>query len=205
MADGMGGHAGGALASALALQVLLARVGAGGLTEAVHDANRAVWERAATDPEAVGMGTTVCAMTFAGGARPSAEVANVGDSRAFLYRGGILEQITVDHSLVAELERSGALTAEQARRHPHRNVITRALGLAAEVEVDRFQLEVEEGDRYLLCSDGLTNAVEPSDVVDHLREEADPQAAAGSLVQLANAAGGRDNVTVVIVDVTTLR
>lgn len=200
VADGMGGHAGGEVASQVALEALRAGIGAG-LVDAARAANRAVIDRAGADPALRGMGTTLCAMAVVTGAAPTVEVVNVGDSRAYLLRDGDLSQITEDHNLVAQLEREGRITAEEARVHPQRNIITRVLGNDPDVEVDTFPIDPYRGDRFLLCSDGLFNEVTPDAIADVLRHRREPQAAADELVRRALDGGGRDNITVVVVDV----
>jgi protein phosphatase len=202
VADGMGGHAAGDVASQTAVTSLRANAAAVGLVEAVRLANRAVLEQADRDAALRGMGTTITAaapVEVDGGTQ--LEVVNVGDSRAYLFRDGELHQLTEDHSLVAELEREGRITAAEARVHPQRNIVTRVLGNEPEVEVDAFPLDPFTGDRLLLCSDGLFNEVDERDIVHVLAHEHEPVAAAGALVDLANRAGGRDNITVVVIDV----
>ena len=209
VADGMGGHRGGEVASLVASEVVasgVADLGPQRLDDAVRRANGAVIDRALGDPDLAGMGTTLTALAAVSGADGDAEVlvlVNVGDSRTYRLAAGAsaVEQLTTDHSLVAEWEREGRITAEQAATHPHRNVITRALGIDEDVEVDRWELAPTVGDRYLLCSDGLTNELDDDAIAAVLVGTADPQVAADELVARANAAGGRDNVTVVVVDV----
>jgi serine/threonine protein phosphatase PrpC len=200
VADGMGGHAAGEIASRVAVEAL--RTSAGdGLVEAVRVANRAVLDRAAEDPALRGMGTTMCALALVEGEPPQVLVVNVGDSRAYLYRDGELQQLTDDHNLVAELEREGRITREEALVHPQRNIITRVLGNDPDVEVDEFPVDVFRGDRFLICSDGLFNEVRDDAIADVLRTKKGPQEAADELVRRANAGGGRDNISVVVVDV----
>ena len=206
VADGMGGHRGGEVASDVAVRTLVEEFDGGspeGLRAAVERANRAVVAHAEDDPTVKGMGTTVCALAAVSvDGQELLAAVNVGDSRLYLCRReGGLEQVTEDHSLVATLERQGQLTAEEAAVHPHRNILTRALGIDAKVLVDLFELRPLGGDRYLLCSDGLFNEVSEPVIEETLRELADPQEAADRLVQMANAAGGRDNISVVVVDV----
>ena len=208
VADGMGGHQSGEVASALAIQELVSRLSSDGVGDATlpsagrHDAlmQRVVQEanaevnRAATRPETRGMGTTLTSALLVG---TDLFVAHVGDSRAYLLRKGKLRQITQDHSWVAEEVSRGALTPEQARDHPRKNVLTRALGIAASVQVDTMRVELEEGDVLLLCSDGLNSLVTDDEIGSALSKN-DPQEACGSLVELANSHGGHDNITVVI-------
>ena len=198
VADGMGGHAAGEVASRVAVEALQASAGTG-IVEAVRLANQAVMDRADADPSLRGMGTTLCALAL--GTDGQVEIVNVGDSRAYLFRDGALVQVTEDHNLVAQLEREGRLTAEEARVHPQRNIITRVLGNDPDVEVDVFPVDAFRGDRFLLCSDGLFNEIEDDAISDVLRNHRPPQEAADELVRRANAAGGRDNITIVVVDV----
>lgn len=209
VADGMGGHRGGEVASEVAIDALRDRFVArttDALVDAVQEANEAVVTRANGDSELKGMGTTLCAL-----ARVQLEdgeeclaIVNVGDSRAYLLKAGETElvQISEDHSLVATLERGGQLTREEAAVHPQRNILTRALGIDQRVLVDSFQLLPVRGDRYLLCSDGLFNEVDEATIGQILHDATDLTAAAEQLVDLANAGGGRDNISVVIVEVT---
>ncbi|HLG66731.1 MAG TPA: Stp1/IreP family PP2C-type Ser/Thr phosphatase [Acidimicrobiales bacterium] len=207
VADGMGGHAGGEVAAQVAVAALAARFGreptAAGLRAAVADANRAVWQRSQLDPELRGMGTTLTAMALVGAPDGSdvLALANVGDSRAYLFSENRLTQVTADHSLAAEKVRHGEMTEAQAAVHPHRHILTRALGVTDQVEVDLWELRVRTGDRVLLCSDGLSNEVAPDEISEVLATVPDPAAAAGVLVARANEHGGSDNVTVVVVDV----
>jgi len=199
VADGMGGHQAGEVASAEAVRSLLAALRSGRpVGEAIGAANRTVFERATADLDLRGMGTTLTAAVFDGA---QLRIGHVGDSRAYLWRASTLRQITRDHSLVAELIELGELTPEQAEADPRRSMITRALGIGAEVEVDVVDLPVEPGDRLLLCSDGLTTMVRDADIEQVLSRHSDPARAADVLVAAANLAGGEDNVTVVVADV----
>jgi protein phosphatase len=201
VADGMGGHRGGEVASWTAIEALRAAVAHGKpVHEAITTANTAVLEKAADEPELAGMGTTMTVLVPAGPA--SLLIGHVGDSRAYLLRGDVMQRVTEDHSLVEELVREGRLTAEQAESHPQRAIITRALGVDDDVEVDLYTITVRDGDRVVLCSDGLTTMVRDRDVERIARGEQDPQRAAEALVDAANAAGGEDNITVVVVDVS---
>jgi PPM family protein phosphatase len=207
VADGMGGHRGGEVASHLAVEVLgeqFAEPTVDSLLAAVVEANRAVYERALGDPDLRGMGTTLCVLAPVdedGSDDDLVAVVNVGDSRAYLYRDGELTQLTEDHSLVAEMERDGRLTSEEAATHPQRNIVTRALGIDPEVDVDTFQVVPYEGDRFLLCSDGLFDMIDDDRIAATMRRLADPTDCAQELVRLANESGGRDNITVLVVDV----
>lgn len=213
VADGMGGHQAGEVAAEVAVATIqshLAEHGPAALAGAVVDANSAVIDRASTGPDMAGMGTTVTAMTLVAGATPDGSddvlvLANVGDSRTYLLPAGTsrLVQISEDHSLVATLERQGQLTAAEAAVHPQRNIITRALGVDPVVLVDTWDLLPVAGDRYVLCSDGLTNEVSDDVIASVLVQFDDPVAAAGELVRLANEGGGRDNITVAVLDVVS--
>jgi len=199
VADGMGGHRGGEVASATALESLRASIARGALIDdAIVSANESVIDRADVDPDLRGMGTTITALWIRG---DESLIGHVGDSRAYLLRGGTLTQITEDHSFVEELVREGRLTPEQAEVHPQRSIITRALGIDRHVDVDVYRVQLRAGDRVLLCSDGLTSMVRASEIATILQRNSDPNAAAAALVDAANEAGGEDNVTAVIIDV----
>src|SRR5215471_4771833 len=201
LADGMGGHQGGEVASATALEALRAAVRAGRpLRDAVLDANDAVYRKSLTDEALAGMGTTLTAGTMAAG--NTLILAHVGDSRAYLLRDGALRRVTTDHSHVQELVDEGQLTNDEAAVHPLRNIVTRALGLDPTVEVDVYPVELHVDDRVVLCSDGLTDMVHEDAIEAELRREPDPTVCARKLVDRANAAGGVDNITVVVVAVT---
>lgn len=197
VADGMGGHVGGEVASATALEAAMAANG--DVIERAEVANRAVIARAADEPHLEGMGTT---LTLAIVSDDSVELGHIGDSRAYILRGGQLAQLTTDHSLVAEMISSGELDPAEAQHHPYRNVITRAIGLAEKVAVDRVREDLRQGDRLLLCTDGLTNMVEPARIQELLEEKSHPTEAAWALIEAANAAGGFDNISTVVVHVT---
>ena len=202
VADGMGGHGSGDLASRIAIEDMSACVElrplfAEAVLTALEHANRHITER----DEANRMGTTatgLAALETAGG--DHLMVFNVGDSRVYRLSGGRLEQLTVDHSEVQELVLAGVITKEQARTHPRRNVVTRALGSDASMMPDHWLLPAIGGDRYLVCSDGLFSEL-PDEVILPLLAAGTPQQAADALVSAANDAGGRDNVTVVVVDI----
>ena len=198
VADGMGGHRAGEVASATALEGLRLAVDSGSsIGDAVGRANSAVWDKASSDTQLAGMGTTLTAAWSDG---TTLTVAHVGDSRAYLLRADTLQRVTVDHSLVEELIRDGRLTEEQAAVHPQRSIITRALGIDSSVAVDVYSLVLQPNDRVMICSDGLTSMVRPGAITEILRREADPTAAANALVDAANEAGGEDNITVVVLD-----
>ena len=201
VADGMGGAQAGEVASRLAAAPFREFHEADELDpeqrlEAIiQEANRRIFERAQTDTQASGMGTTVTASLVG---ENQLSIGHVGDSRAYRIRGGALEQLTEDHSLVADLVRSGRLSPEEADIHPQRSVITRALGTDPEVDVDTFTVDVETDDVFLLCSDGLTTMVEDDRILAVVRDAKSLEHAARSLVKEANRRGGEDNVTVVL-------
>src|SRR3990170_8231433 len=200
--DGMGGARAGEIAAGLAAAALeeagSETRGAEGVEALIVEANRRIWERSLADPETAGMGTTVTA-ALVDAAQGNVAIGHVGDSRAYLLRNGVLEQLTTDHSLVAELVESGVLTPEEAERHPQRSAITRALGTEPTVEVEVLTIAPEPGDLFLLCSDGLPTMVSDEEIAAALQAaERAPAAAAEALVARANARGGEDNVTVVL-------
>lgn len=210
VADGMGGHAAGDVASSLAVATLARaagedqRLSAGDVLAAVEEANRRILAEAEGGRE--GMGTTlalVAAVASEEAGADSLALVNIGDSR--IYRlppdGGQLEQMTQDHSVVAELLAAGEITADEARTHPERNAITRVLGLHAGAEVDHWTRRAVPGERFLLCSDGLVNELGDDEIGEVLRTTGSPSAAAERLLERALDAGAVDNVSVVIVDV----
>jgi serine/threonine protein phosphatase PrpC len=200
VADGMGGHRGGEVASHTAIESLRTSMARGlALNDAIVEANNAVIDKASSDPELHGMGTTLTAVMPVGG--DQLLIGHVGDSRAYLLHEGTLTRITDDHSLVEELVRAGRLTPEQAESHPQRAIITRALGVDLDVDVDVYTIEVVPGDRVMLCSDGLTTMIRERDVERIIRGEQEPQRAADALVRAANEAGGEDNTTVLVLDI----
>ncbi len=206
VADGVGGHAGGETASLMAVETL-ARDYAGKrssieLTAAVHHANTVIWEKSLSDTSLRGMGTTLCALALiVTDGSENLAVVNVGDSRAYVMVSGHLRQITQDHSLVEEMVRGGELSPQEAAIHPKRHIVTRALGIEPDVKVDLWEVAPHAGERYLLCSDGLTNEVSDSEMASVLTRDADPTQAARQLVSLARAHGGSDNITAVIIDI----
>jgi serine/threonine protein phosphatase PrpC len=204
VADGMGGHRAGEIASRIAVEELLAsaprRVDAKALARAVRSANRAVIESAEKSRTRTGMGTTITAAMVDG---THVAVAHVGDSRAYLFHHGLVERITEDHSMVADLVRQGSITEQDARFHPQRSVITRALGSDANMVADVYELDAEPGDRLLLTTDGLTGMLDDDYIAEILASEADPDRAADKLVEAANRAGGYDNISLVIVELQT--
>jgi serine/threonine protein phosphatase PrpC len=203
VADGIGGFEAGEVASSLAVEVLKELSPDKSFKTAITEANRRILAAGRTDEKLSGMGTTVVAIRFGGTQRePLAEVAHVGDSRAYLVRGGEMNPITEDHSLVAELVRSGDLTRDQAAEHPQKNLITRALGADEDVAVDTTVLPIEADDRVLLCSDGLSDMVPEARISEILLDSPeDPERAARGLLAAALDAGGNDNITVIVVDV----
>ncbi len=207
VADGMGGHVGGEVAARVAVETLdraFERTPTvDGLREAFSEANAAVWQESQFNADLRGMGTTLTAVALVGGTegRDVLALANVGDSRAYILSEGEMIQVTADHSLAEERMRHGEMTEEEAAVHPQRHILTRALGVSAQVEADMWQLELRTGDRVVLCSDGLTNEVGSDEMAAILREFDDPGEAAQRLVEAANHHGGADNITVVVVDV----
>lgn len=205
VADGMGGHAGGAVASALAVAGLAALPDlheapdpAASLVRALCDINTEIRRRAVLDDKA-GMGTTVAGIARISG--PRLLVFNVGDSRVYRLRAGQLEQLTEDHSVVGELVRAGRLTEEEARAHPHRNVITRALGVEPHVEPATSVVDVQVGDCFLVASDGLFNELGDTQIGDVLSTPGTVEHRARALLEAALLRGARDNVSVVVVAV----
>jgi protein phosphatase len=204
VADGMGGHTAGQVASEMAADAALRAVrtlqGASAslaekLRYAVTSANREIYQTGRQRPELAGMGTTlVSVLAFEG----RAALAHVGDSRAYLVRGGRIRQLTDDHSVVGELLRRREISEDAAREHPHRHVLTRALGVRPVVEPDLAELSPEPDDVFVLCSDGLTCHVEDDEIAEQVDAAADPDACVENLVDLANARGGDDNITVLI-------
>jgi protein phosphatase len=200
VADGMGGAKAGEVASAVAVEAVEHARESGEPAEAqladiVRAANRRIYDLAVADESRRGMGTT---LTLAKVHGDEVSLAHVGDSRAYRMREGELQQLTRDHSLVAELERSGQITAEAAEHHPQRSIITRALGPEPDVEVDTYTLAGREGDVFLICSDGLTSMISDDEVTSILRSAASLDGAAEALVRAANQSGGKDNITVIL-------
>ncbi|MEA2425436.1 MAG: family protein phosphatase [Thermoleophilaceae bacterium] len=200
VADGMGGAQAGEVASELAIDQFIQERDSEApaekqLEQIAKAANRKIWEMAQSDSRHAGMGTTLTAAMVDGQA---VSVGHVGDSRLYMYRGGKLERMTRDHSLVEEFVRQGRLTPEQAEKHPQRSVITRALGPEGDVEVDTFTIQARDGDVYLLCSDGLSGMVSDADMESIIGEGDGLGAIAGRLIDMANDHGGRDNITAVL-------
>jgi protein phosphatase len=199
VADGMGGHVGGEVASNLALDTIerLFDHSAPDLRNLVQAANRAVLERSLLDRTVTGMGTTLTAVLVEA---DRVRLAHVGDSRAYLLRDGRLQLLTEDHTLVHRMVTSGEITEEEAGTHPHRSILTRALGVEMTVNVDTGELPVRPGDRLLLCTDGLTGMITEGQTREILAAAPDPEDAAKRLVRAANRAGGVDNITVIVID-----
>jgi protein phosphatase len=201
VADGMGGHRGGNVASAMALETL--QEGTSGnqpatLIEKVKLANGRVLERGEAERDLQGMGTTLTAILADG---DKAHLVHIGDSRAYLLRDGKFQQLTQDHTLVQRMVDEGRLTREEADHHPQRSILTKALGVDADAEPDPMTLDLLPGDRLLLCTDGLTGMVDEDTIREVLETEPDPQRASDLLVDRANEAGGEDNITVIVLDV----
>jgi serine/threonine protein phosphatase PrpC len=204
IADGMGGAQAGEVASRLAAAALReSGAHTGGeqrIVDLIQEANRRVYDRSSTDPNTFGMGTTITVALVEDG---RVAFGHVGDSRAYLIREGVMEQVTEDHSLVNELLKSGKLSPEEAESHPQKSVITRALGTDPDVDVDTFTIEAVDGDLFLLCSDGLTDMVEEATILELVeRSRSDIDAALKALVRAANRGGGEDNITVVAFEIT---
>ena len=205
VADGMGGHKAGDFASRYTVESMLQFLDTAKEThpvsllgKAIHTANDKVAGKAETDPSLSGMGTTVVAAVVEDGIL---YVANVGDSRLYLLDADHIEQITHDHSLVEEMIRMGQLKREDARTHPERNVITRAVGVSVPVKVDFFDVNLEEGDIILLCSDGLTTMLEDGEIFGIVKKSASLEQAVERLVEEANKNGGKDNISVILAQV----
>lgn len=202
VADGMGGHNAGDYASKYTVETIIDVASKSELTEpiaildeAIQTANRMLIDRANENPQMKGMGTTVVALTILDS---HLVIANVGDSRLYVVNQEI-QQITRDHSLVEEMVRLGELDKEIAREHPDKNIITRAIGAIAEVDIDFFEIDVEQGDCILMCSDGLTNMIEDEDIRAIIMSQRDVAEQAEKLVDTANRNGGRDNITVIVI------
>lgn len=209
VADGLGGHNAGDVASRLAVEPIAAfdrsfggvspdRI-ADALSKAVLDANRAVYQRAQADAKVRGMGTTLTVLAIADS---SAHLAHVGDSRCYLIRDGEISQLSSDHTLVARMVAEGKLTPEQAETHPQRSILTRALGAEPEIDVDTLEIQIQPGDRLVLCSDGLSSTVGDEQIRLTLADSTDLREGCRRLVEAANSLGGPDNITVVLLEVT---
>jgi len=208
VADGMGGHNAGEVASELAVTTMRSALrdsvtSTEQLRELVQQANTSIYTASLDDSTQRGMGTTLTALVMIPGVADRVLVANVGDSRTYVLRDGQLSRITTDHSYVQELVNEGVITADDARKHPQKNIVTRALGIDRYVAVDVFSHNMQPGDRFLLCSDGLVDEVTDADITQVLLDNPQASDAATALVAAANVAGGRDNTTVIVVDVIT--
>ncbi len=204
VADGMGGHSGGEVASALAVEVLAQtppRAGIADLVARVRMANDAIIAEAGREPSLVGMGTTLCAVALLTGEGTDLGLVNVGDSRIYLFADDALVQISEDHSLVETLVREGRLEPNAARTHPQRNVVTRALGIDDDVLIDYWVVPARQGTRLLLCSDGLVGEASDEEIAEVLGAGDPADTTAARLVSLANAGGGHDNITVIVIDI----
>lgn len=204
VADGMGGHQAGDYASRLCVETVANAVKNSRLRSpisileaAIQEGNMAVFRDAEKEETLYGMGTTMVAATVIG---REVYIANIGDSRAYLIRDGI-HQITEDHSLVEEMIRSGDLERKDAKSHPNKNVITRAIGTSAIVQADFFELEVKEEDVLLLCTDGLTNMLDDEEILSIIKEKTNLEAVGNELVRAANANGGKDNIGIVLIQI----
>ena len=204
VADGMGGHKAGDYASRYWVEKVVESIKNGTIRSpisimerAIQEANAAVYSKAESEETLNGMGTTIVAATILGS---ELYIANVGDSRAYLIREGI-HQITEDHSLVEAMIQSGDIDRKDARLHPNKNVITRAIGTSATVQADFFEISVEEGDVLLICTDGLTNMIEDDEICQIIKRDTDLKKVGTELVRVANANGGRDNIGIVLVQI----
>ncbi|AKL95532.1 protein phosphatase PrpC [Clostridium aceticum] len=207
VADGMGGHKSGEVASFIAINTIKEHISQfiteelekpsveGIIFEAFHRANKEIYSKSIEDFNCEGMGTTATMVLMM---KDKVYIGHIGDSRAYILRNGELEQITQDHSLVAELVRNGSITEREAMKHPQKNIITRSLGADKKVKVDIFSIDFYEGDLLLLCTDGLTNFVDNYELQNILLEMKDCVEGCNKLVSLANQRGGYDNITVVI-------
>ena len=208
VADGMGGHSAGEVASEIAVRILQevytdpkVRVSSPGLlADAISTANTAIFMEAMHDSSKAGMGTTLTGLAVTNAPDNQIVVANVGDSRTYLWRHGELRQVTKDHSHVQTLVDRGAITRAEARVHFQRNIVLRAMGIESWVDIDTFPMTVEDGDRYIMCSDGLVDEADDDEIEAEIRLSVSVQDLADRLVDLANRNGGRDNITVVVVD-----
>ncbi len=204
VADGMGGHQAGDYASRRAVETIrqvLEEHASGepvqAMSEAITTANGTIYQEAKSDRSKAGMGTTMVAAVIGG---DQLSVANVGDSRLYLFRDGLLRQITQDHSVVEEMVRKGEMAKDRARNHPKRSMITRAVGAEPKVRIDFFDETVEKGDLVLMCTDGLTGMVEDDEIARVLSGEGSVEAKVRELIDKANENGGADNITVIIID-----
>ena len=209
VADGMGGHNAGEVASAMAIKMLgeaqtKGIADANQLAKIIEQINNSIFQTAANQTDQRGMGTTLTVLALTpsdSSTEVSVAVANIGDSRTYLLRSNEFRQVSVDHSYVQDLVSEGLITREEARTHARRNIVTRALGIEPTVAVDTWPLPLIDGDRYILCSDGLVDEVTDEAIEKCVKQQIEPQKVADQLVAIANANGGRDNITVIVVDV----
>lgn len=198
VADGMGGHNGGETASGMAVEIIRKsmedNLKAG---SAIEEANKRIYEKSLESPSLSGMGTTVVLCTVSDD--KNAVVSHVGDSRAYIFSNGELKQITTDHSIVQQLIESGTITKEQAKHHPQRNLITRAVGTERDVKIDFNEVELENGDVILICSDGLSSYVDEREIAGIINDGVNEKTVE-KLIDAANNSGGKDNVTVVLIE-----
>lgn len=199
IADGMGGHAAGEVASRIAIDTVRDEESVG-LVERVQLANERIADQAKTDPSTAGMGTTISAAVLS--QEGSVEIAHVGDSRIYLLRDNELRQLTKDHTLVAQLVAEGRVTPEQAATHPQRSMLMRAVGHGRPLEVDVVEEPLQDGDRLMICSDGLSDMIDMK-LMTELLAQGTVEEAVWALVEAANRAGGHDNTSVIAVDVTS--
>ena len=207
VADGMGGHLAGDIASQTAISVIRDEIAAkpldtsnkesvnSRLAEIVHTANDVIYEKSRSEPDCFGMGTTLIIAVVTGG---DLAIAHIGDSCAYYLRDGEMHKITTDHTYVEELVKIGSLTREEAARHPKRNVITKAVGGMDSINADIYWVELQENDRVLLCSDGLSKMLSESEIGSALQESGDPVEICEALVANSNRRGGLDNITVIV-------
>lgn len=203
VADGMGGHNAGDFASKYTVQQLVTSIESNPETnpikimrQSIEAANKELITKSYENSELTGMGTTLVAATVVD---DYIYVANIGDSRLYIINNGI-KQITKDHSLVEEMIRLGEIDREDARNHPDKNIITRAIGAGEEIAVDFFEMKLEQGDTILMCSDGLTNMIEDEEIREIIESQKTPEQKAEKLVQIANKNGGKDNIAVIIIE-----
>ena len=201
IADGMGGHASGEVASKMAIEILRDSLKKEGepvpdrLNSGVKLANKMIYEASRSQSQLNGMGTTLTAVQFDGN---RLSITHVGDSRAYLIRGGVIEQLTDDHTIVSEQVARGMITREEAARSDMRNILSKALGIGPEMDVDIEELTVSEGDQLVLCSDGLSELISDDEILSEVQSSNRPDLACNELVDLANQRGGEDNITVIV-------
>ncbi len=205
VADGMGGHVGGEIASKLAIDVFKDAFSDSqeysNIVEVVRQANSAILAKASNEPKLAGMGTTLCLLSVANNGKDKLDLVNVGDSRGYLFRAGELYQLTDDHTLVSEMLKSGDISKDQAGSHRAKHILTRALGVDPDVEIDHWTIDPKVNDLYLLCSDGLTNEMADPEIGQVLAKPESAESMAQELVEVALANGGSDNVTCIVVQV----